>query len=117
MPCAFFFAADNAGSSIAAKIAMMAITTNSSIKVNPPVVTGPFLAGLDVVEFIIFWLAAGPLNRIDHRRLRKALINRQRMLNLFRMISNILIFTFPTGNPPKSGDKITVVTIAAPASN
>jgi hypothetical protein len=34
--CAFAFARANAGRSIAAKIAMMAITTNSSIKVNAP---------------------------------------------------------------------------------
>jgi hypothetical protein len=34
MPCALFFAPANAGSNIAAKMAMMAITTNSSIRVN-----------------------------------------------------------------------------------
>jgi hypothetical protein len=35
IPCARFFAFDNAGNSIAAKMAMMAMTTSSSIKVNP----------------------------------------------------------------------------------
>src|SRR6478609_2552091 len=34
---AFCFALDKAGKSIAARIAMMAITTNSSMRVNPPV--------------------------------------------------------------------------------
>ena len=33
--CALYFALDNAGNSIAAKIAMIAMTTRSSIKVNP----------------------------------------------------------------------------------
>src|SRR5665213_1844080 len=35
MPCAFCLALDKAGSSIAARIAMMAMTTSNSIKVNP----------------------------------------------------------------------------------
>ena len=35
VPCAFDFALLNAGSNIAAKIAMMAMTTSSSIKVKP----------------------------------------------------------------------------------
>src|ERR1035438_1396333 len=34
-PCAFSLARDNAGSSSAARIAMMAMTTSSSISVNP----------------------------------------------------------------------------------
>src|SRR3974390_3323210 len=34
-PCAFVFARDKAGSSMAAKMAMMAITTSSSINVKP----------------------------------------------------------------------------------
>ena len=36
MPSAFAFALDNAGSNIAARIAMMAMTTSNSIRVNPP---------------------------------------------------------------------------------
>ena len=35
MPCAFCLALANAGSSMAARMAMMAMTTSSSIKVNP----------------------------------------------------------------------------------
>src|SRR5262245_10216296 len=34
--CAFSLALDNAGSNMAARIAMMAMTTSSSINVNPP---------------------------------------------------------------------------------
>jgi hypothetical protein len=33
--CAFFFAAASAGRSIAARMAIMAMTTSNSIKVNP----------------------------------------------------------------------------------
>src|SRR5262245_15561007 len=35
MPCAFVFDLANAGNSIPARIAMMAMTTSSSIRVNP----------------------------------------------------------------------------------
>ena len=35
MACALIFALFNAGNSIAARIAMMAMTTSSSIRVNP----------------------------------------------------------------------------------
>src|SRR5262245_61966338 len=39
MPCVLSFALDNAGNSIAARIAIMATTTSSSIRVNPRVRT------------------------------------------------------------------------------
>ena len=47
MACALVLACDNAGNSMAARMAMMAMTTSSSIKVKPSrqLLNGPFLLG------------------------------------------------------------------------
>src|SRR5687768_3176208 len=50
IPCAFVFAFESAGSSMLARIAMMAITTSSSIKVKPRALAA---GGPD--SFITFW--------------------------------------------------------------
>jgi len=46
MRCAFSFALLKAGRSIAARMAIMAMTTNNSIKVNPRRRAGLFVEGL-----------------------------------------------------------------------
>src|ERR1035437_7153349 len=50
IPCAFCFALDSAGSSIAASMAMMAMTTSSSINVKPD--------GFWLLTFIFFRIVA-----------------------------------------------------------
>ncbi len=57
MPCAFCLALAKAGSSIAAKIAIMAMTTSNSIKVNPSRPAGQelFFAGKFEVFISLFW--------------------------------------------------------------
>jgi hypothetical protein len=50
MACAFSFALDKAGNSIAARMAMMAITTRSSINVKP---AGFALGPLEAQRFMI----------------------------------------------------------------
>jgi hypothetical protein len=56
MPCAFTFAFESAGRSIAAKMAMIAITTSSSIKVKPVLdrlAEGVFFMSLDVRSLLV----------------------------------------------------------------
>src|SRR5579863_548712 len=53
MPCAFCFALDKAGKSIAAKIAIMAMTTSNSIKVNPDRHPGPKFLFRGMIEVFI----------------------------------------------------------------
>src|SRR5438045_2960972 len=72
-PCALALALAKLGSNMAARIAMIAMTTNNSIRVKPAfsLTAGGFSARLSVIEFIEFpGLSQGLANNRHTRSIR-----------------------------------------------
>src|SRR5258707_13199148 len=61
MPCALVLALDKAGNNNPARMAMMAMTTSNSIRVNPRSALNVLIVSLRLVLIVSFWIITRPL--------------------------------------------------------